>query len=61
VKPLTKNTWLRQYGLLILAALFFSSSFFFSRIYSGRSSVVREAKLDEQYISSKIQPAFTGW
>lgn len=54
MKPLTKNTWLRQYGLLILAALFFSSSFFFNRIYSGRSSVVREVKLAEQYINEKI-------
>lgn len=54
MKPLLKNTWLRQYGLLILVVLFFASSFLFSRLYSGRTSVVREVKLAERYINKKL-------
>lgn len=54
MKSYPLNTWLRQYGLLIGAILFFALSFFFNRIYSGRTSVVREVKQAENYINRKI-------
>lgn len=51
MKPLIRNTLLRHYGLLILAALFFALSFFFNKLYTNRSSVGREVKLAEEYIN----------
>jgi len=53
VKPLIKNTRLRNYSLLLLAALFFTLSFVFNTLYTNRSSVGREAKLASQYIHEK--------
>jgi two-component system, NtrC family, nitrogen regulation sensor histidine kinase NtrY len=50
VKPLFKNTWLRNYSLLLLSALFFIFSFAFNKLYTNRSSVGSEVKLAEKYI-----------
>lgn len=50
MKPLFKNTWLRNYSLLLLSALFFVFSFFFNTLYTNRSSVGSEVKKAEKYI-----------
>ena len=44
---------MRNYSLLLLAALFFAFSFFFNKLYTNRSSISREVKLAEAYINSQ--------
>jgi signal transduction histidine kinase len=50
VKLTVKNNFIRKYGLLFLAALLFSLSFIFNRLYRNQSSVVQEVKLLENYM-----------
>ncbi|MCX6318132.1 MAG: HAMP domain-containing sensor histidine kinase [Bacteroidetes bacterium] len=59
MKPLLKNKFIRHYGWLILAVLFFASSFIFSRLYSGKSSINREVRLAEQYINERLEDFYT--
>jgi signal transduction histidine kinase len=49
VKPLLSNNRVR-YSLLVLAALLFTVSFFFNKIYTNRSSVAEEVRSAEKYI-----------
>lgn len=53
MKPLFKNTWLRNYSLLLLSALFFVFSFVFNTLYTNRSSVGSEVKQAEKYIHAQ--------
>jgi signal transduction histidine kinase len=52
VKLLLTNIFKRKYGLLLMAALLFTFSFLFNKLYSNRSSVAQEVKQAEQYIHS---------
>jgi two-component system, NtrC family, nitrogen regulation sensor histidine kinase NtrY len=51
VKPRLRHILFNKYSLLFLAALLFALSFIFNKLYTNRSSVTREARLLEQYIS----------
>jgi len=53
VKSRSKNILLSKYSLLILAAMLFTLSFVFNKLYSNRSSVVQEVKLVEKYINDQ--------
>ncbi len=53
MKTSAKNILLSKYSLLLLAALFFSFSFLFNKLYKNRSSVAQEAKLAESYIKKQ--------
>jgi two-component system nitrogen regulation sensor histidine kinase NtrY len=50
VKPHIKNIPWRKYSLLILSAFLLLVSFFFSNIYSNRSSVAQERRKAENYL-----------
>lgn len=50
MKPPAKNILFRKYSLLVLAALLFTLSFVFNKLYSNRSSVAQEVKLAEKYL-----------
>ncbi|HEX7845496.1 MAG TPA: hypothetical protein VF476_06795, partial [Chitinophagaceae bacterium] len=53
MKPSFRNIFLSKYGLAILAALLFAFSFIFNKLYTHRSSVAREARLLENYITDQ--------
>lgn len=53
MKPSAKNILLSKYILLFLAALLFTLSFLFSKLYKNRSSVAQEVKLAEQYLNKQ--------
>ncbi|MEO6610528.1 MAG: ATP-binding protein [Chitinophagaceae bacterium] len=55
MKPSFKNIFLSKYLLLVLAVSLFTLSFVFNVIYSDRSSVAREVKLAEKYISQQSE------
>lgn len=59
MRPLFKNIYLRNYILLLLAAVFFGLSFIFNKLYSNRSSVTREVKLAERYMAN-LENDFNG-
>ncbi|MBL0130048.1 MAG: hypothetical protein IPP43_02065 [Chitinophagaceae bacterium] len=50
MKSLLKNIFFRKYSLLFGAALLFTLSLVFNKLYSNRSSVAQEVKLAEKYI-----------
>lgn len=53
MKPVIKNTWVRQYGPLALSVIFFLFSFLFNKLYTSRSSVTREVKMAEKYLAAQ--------
>ena len=53
MKPSAKNILLSKYVLLFLAALLFTLSALFSKLYKNRSSVAQEVKLAEQYLNKQ--------
>jgi two-component system, NtrC family, nitrogen regulation sensor histidine kinase NtrY len=50
VKPRLRYILFSKYSLLFLAAILFSLSFIFNKLYTNRSSVTREVRLLEQYL-----------
>ncbi len=48
-----KKILLSKYSLLLLSVVLFVASFLFSRMYTNRSSIVREVKAAEKYIASQ--------
>jgi len=58
VKPQLKNIFWSKFSFLVLAALFFTLSFVFNKLYSSRTSVTREAGLAETFIRNQ-QKDFT--
>ncbi|MBC7874118.1 MAG: GHKL domain-containing protein, partial [Ferruginibacter sp.] len=53
MKPPAKNIFLSKYILLLLAAMLFTLSFVFNKLYINRSSVAQEVKLAEKYLHNK--------
>lgn len=53
MKKLLHTIFPGKYGLLILAAVLFTLSFIFNKLYTNRSSVAREVRLAEKYINSQ--------
>ena len=52
MKQIFRNIFFRKYSLLLLSILFFTLSFAFNKLYTNRSSIAREVRLAESYISS---------
>lgn len=50
MKPLLSNSRVWKFSLLLLAALLFTLSFFFNKLYTNRSSIADEVKTAERYL-----------
>lgn len=53
MKPLAKNILFSKYGLLLLSVVLFALAIMFSKLYTNRSSIIREVNLAEHYIASQ--------
>ncbi len=55
MKRFLQNILLRKYSLLALAIVLFILSFVFNKLYTNRSSVAKEGRLAEKYITGRQQ------
>ncbi|HKB43449.1 MAG TPA: hypothetical protein VKC90_03635, partial [Chitinophagaceae bacterium] len=53
MKPVLRNIFFSKYGLLILAAILFSFSFAFNKLYTNPTSFVQEVRVAQKYLQQQ--------